>query len=149
MMVDCHTHLWECPGHLSDEFVAEANARSRGKPMDLHVPPERHWPAMRNVDKAIVFGIRAFHSGLSSPNEYIADYARAHPEKIIGFAAVDPTHDNVRETLEHALDDLKLRGVKLGPIPGCTFRLIVMSWPVSPARLASSSRECASSSHRI
>jgi uncharacterized protein len=116
MIVDCHTHLWECPGHLSDEFVAEANARSRGKPMDLHVPPERHWPAMQSVDKAIVFGIRAIHSGLSSPNEYISNYANAHPEKIIGFAAVDPAHDNVPETLEHAIDGLKLRGVKLGPI---------------------------------
>jgi uncharacterized protein len=116
MIVDCHTHLWESPGHLSQTFVDEANARSRGKPMDLHVPPERHWPAMKSVDKAIVFGIRALHSGLSSPNEYIASYAAAHQDKIIGFAAVDPTHDNVRETLTHAVDVLKLKGVKLGPI---------------------------------
>lgn len=82
----------------------------------MHVPPERHQAAMQRVDKAIVFGIRAFHSGLSSPNEYIAKYANAHPEKVIGFASVDPTHDNVQETLRHAIDDLKLRGVKLGPI---------------------------------
>ena len=71
---------------------------------------------MQNVDKAIVLGIRAFHSGLSSPNEYIAEYVQAHPEKLIGFAAVDPPHDDVGETLEHAIGDLKLRGVKLGPI---------------------------------
>jgi predicted TIM-barrel fold metal-dependent hydrolase len=35
---------------------------------------------------------------------------------LIGFAAVDPMKDNVHEILEHAIDDLKLRGVKLGPI---------------------------------
>jgi uncharacterized protein len=116
MIVDCHTHIWECPGHVSREFIAEANSRARGKPLDIHTPPERHWPATQNVDKAIVFGIRAFHSDLSSPNDYIADYIKAHPEKLIGFAAVDPTHDNVCETLEHAIGDLKLRGVKLGPI---------------------------------
>jgi uncharacterized protein len=116
MIVDCHTHIWEAPGHLSPQFIAEANARSRGKPLDLHVPPERHWRAMGNVDKAIVFGIRAFHSGLTTPNEYIADYVRAHPEKLIGFAAVDPARDDVRAVLEHAVDDLGLRGVKLGPI---------------------------------
>ncbi len=116
MIVDCHTHIQEYPGHISEEFAAEANARSRGKPVELHTPPERHWNAMANVGKAIVFGVRAFHSGLTSPNEYIADYARAHPEKLIGFAAVDPAHDDAREILEHAVDDLKLRGAKLGPI---------------------------------
>lgn len=116
MIIDCHSHIQEYPGHISEEFAAEANARSRGKPLELHAPPEHHWAAMKNVDKAIVFGLRAFHSGLTSPNEYIADYVRAHPEKLIGFAAVDPAHDNVHEVLERAIDDLKLRGVKLGPI---------------------------------
>lgn len=117
MIVDCHSHIFEYPGHISAEFAAEANARSRGKPMDLHVPPARHWEGMKNVDKAIVFGMRAFHSGIVSPNEYIADYVKLHPEKLIGFAAVDPMGgDDVHEVLGHAIDDLKLRGVKLGPI---------------------------------
>jgi hypothetical protein len=115
MLVDCHTHVWAYPGHLSEEFVAEANALARGHAMDLHVPPERHWEAMRGVDKVIVFGLRAFHSGLFTPNEYIAEYANAHPEKVIGFAGVDPAVDNVCETLDRAME-LGLRGVKLGPI---------------------------------
>lgn len=116
MIVDCHTHIFEYPGHISEEFSIEANALSRGKPINLHVPPDRHWAGMANVQKAIVFGMRAFHCGIVSPNEYIADYVKTHPEKLIGFAAVDPVRDNVRDTLEHAIDDLHLRGVKLGPI---------------------------------
>ena len=116
MIVDCHSHIFEFPGHISQEFADEANARSRGKTIRLHVPPERHWKNMANVDKSIVFGMRAFHCGITSPNEYIADYVKAHPEKLIGFAAVDPVHDDVHEILEHAVDDLRLRGVKLGPI---------------------------------
>jgi hypothetical protein len=130
MIVDCHTHIFQYPGHISEEFAAEADALSRGTPLDHHVPPERHWKGMANVDKAIVFGIRAFHSGLSSPNEYIADYVRAHPEKLIGFAAVDPVQDNVHEILEHAVDDLKLRGVKLGPIYQNIHPLDDRMWPV-------------------
>lgn len=116
MIVDCHSHIWEYPGHLTDEFVREANARARGRPMDLHVPPERHWKAMQKVDRVIVFGMRASHSGILTPNEYIADYVRQHPKKVIGFASVDPWRDQVRDTLEHAIDKLGLRGVKLGPI---------------------------------
>ena len=116
MIVDCHSHIFEYPGHVSEEFAAEANSRARGKPVCLHAPPSLHWEGMKNVDRAIVFGLRAFHCGVVSPNEYIADYVKTHPEKLIGFAAVDPMKDNVHEILEHAIDDLKLRGVKLGPI---------------------------------
>jgi uncharacterized protein len=116
MIVDCHSHVMEYPGHLSDEFVREATARGRGKPMDLHVPPERHWKAMQSVDRVIVFGMRAFHSGFVTPNEYVAEYANRHPEKVIGFASVDPLRDNVQETLDRAFDVLKLKGLKLGPI---------------------------------
>ena len=130
MIVDCHTHIFKYPGHISEEFAAEADALSRGKPLDHHVPPERHWKGMANVDKAIVFGIRAFHSGLFSPNEYIADYVNAHPEKLIGFAAVDPVEDNVQDILEHGVDDLKLRGVKLGPIYQNIHPLDDRMWPL-------------------
>ena len=115
MIVDCHSHIWEYPGHLTDGFVAEAYARARGMKLDLHVPYERHFAAMKGVGKVIVFGMRANHSGIMTPNQYIADYQDAHPDKVIGFAAVDPTCDNVRDTLEEGVK-LGLRGVKLGPI---------------------------------
>ncbi len=115
MLVDCHTHVFAYPGHLSDEFVREANARSRGFPLDLNVTPERHLAAMAGVDKVIVFGLRAIHSGICVPNSYVAEYAARHPDKIIGFGAVDPASDNVRDTLEEIVG-LGLRGVKLGPI---------------------------------
>ncbi|HSB16326.1 MAG TPA: amidohydrolase family protein [Bryobacteraceae bacterium] len=116
MIVDCHSHVFAYPGHLSDEFVREANLRSRGHPIDLNVTSDKHWKAMAGVDKVIVFGMRAFHSGIFTPNEYIAEYAALHPDKVIGFAGVDPSVDDVRETLEHAIGKLKLRGVKLGPV---------------------------------
>jgi len=116
MIVDCHTHVWEYPGHLSDAYVAEAQARARAVRLDFHTPPERHWAAMSGVDRVIVFGLRALHSGIAVPNEYVSEYVRQHPEKLIGFASVDPLYDDVRATLEHAIGELKLRGVKLGPV---------------------------------
>ena len=41
MIVDCHTHVWERPGHLSGAYAAEARARAQGVRLDFHVPPER------------------------------------------------------------------------------------------------------------
>jgi predicted TIM-barrel fold metal-dependent hydrolase len=115
LLVDCHSHVWAYPGHLSDEFVNEANARSRGHRLDLHVPPEKHLQAMAGVDKVIVFGLRAHHSGLWVPNDYIAAYAATYPEKVIGFGAIDPAVDPIEDTLDEIVS-LKLRGIKLGPI---------------------------------
>jgi predicted TIM-barrel fold metal-dependent hydrolase len=116
LIVDCHSHIFEYPGHLSEEFARQANERGRRTHLDLHTPPGKHWEAMRNVDRVVVFGLRALHSGFVVPNEYVAEYANQHPEKIIGFASVDPLHDNCAESLDHAITKLNLRGVKLGPI---------------------------------
>jgi len=95
--------------------VREANARSRGFPLDLNITPERHFQAMAAMDKAIVFGLRAAHSGLRVPNAFVAEYAALHPGKIIGFGAVDPATDDIFATLDEIVR-LGLRGLKLGPI---------------------------------
>jgi uncharacterized protein len=115
VLVDCHSHVWAYPGHISDEFVNDANAMSRGHKLDFHVPPEKHLQAMAGVDKVIVFGLRARHSGLWVPNEYISAYAASHPNKVIGFGAIDPVTDPIGETLDEIVR-LKLNGIKLGPI---------------------------------
>ena len=116
MIVDCHSHVFQYPQSFSEEFIREAQARGRSKPIDLDASPEKHWNAMQGVDRVIVFGLRASHFGHLVPNEFVADYANQHPGKVIGFAAVDPTYESVRDTLEYAVNKLKLRGVKLGPI---------------------------------
>jgi uncharacterized protein len=83
--------------------------------LDLNIPPEKHFQAMAGVDKVIVFGIRAQYSGLSVPNEYVANYQAKYPDKVIGFGAIDPGVDPIGPTLKEIVD-LKLQGVKLGPI---------------------------------
>lgn len=68
---------------------------------------------MSGVDKAIVFGLRAVHSGLSVPSAYVAQYAAGQAGKMIGFRAIDPATDDIRSTLGEIVG-LGLRGVKLG-----------------------------------
>ncbi|MCS6806819.1 MAG: amidohydrolase family protein [Acidobacteriota bacterium] len=114
MIVDCHSHVW-LREHLSDEFIADSS-RAKTSPVNFDIRPEDHWTAMGPVDKAIVFGLRAKHSGILVPNEFVAAYVREHPEKLIGFASVDPSEPGYLDILQHSVEELNLRGVKLGPI---------------------------------
>lgn len=114
MIIDCHTHIWHAD-HWGEEISAESN-RARGYEVDLTVNWSDHWQAMEVVDRAIVFGLRALHVGLVVPNDYVAEYVRQHPEKLIGFASVDPNEDGYMDELHRAFEDLHLRGLKLGPI---------------------------------
>ena len=129
MIVDCHTHLMWYPEHLARQYAEEALAsklvklkRSGGQAhaaqLNLHSydsTPETHWKASEPADKVVVFGLQARASGIWVPNELIADYVRQHPEKLVGWASVDPNDADCVEQLEHCVARLGLRGLKLGP----------------------------------
>jgi predicted TIM-barrel fold metal-dependent hydrolase len=114
MIVDCHTHIWHRE-HWGEEIALES-ARARGHAVELTVEWKDHQQAMQAVDRAIVFGLRAQHVGLVVPNDYIAEYVGQHSQKLIGFASIDPNETGYLDELRRAVEDLKLRGLKLGPI---------------------------------
>lgn len=115
MIVDCHSHIMLYPAHISETFVAEAS-RAKSEPVNLNAAPEDHWQAMAPVEYSIVFGMRAKHTGLVVPNDFVADYVKQHPEKLIGFASVDPNEPDYMDELKRATKGLGLRGLKLAPI---------------------------------
>lgn len=130
IIVDCHTHIMWYPDHVSKEYAEQALAsklvklkRSGGEAyvgrLDLHSydsTPEMHWEASKAADKVVVFGLQAKHSGIWIPNEIIADYVKLHPEKMEGWASVDPSQPGYMDEFDHCIDTLKLKGLKLGPI---------------------------------
>jgi hypothetical protein len=130
VIVDCHTHLMWYPDHVGQQYAEEALASKLVKlkysggqaysaNLDLHVydsKPETHWEVSKTADKVVVFGLQAKATGLWVPNEVIADYVKQHPEKLQGWAAVDPTQPDAVEQLEYCVKYLGLRGLKLGPV---------------------------------
>jgi len=108
---DCHTHV-AAPEHFDASFL-EAMDRAWG-PWTGTL--ESHWAAMASVDRAVVLAFDAPASGYVVPNEYVAGYVAQHPEKLVGFASVDPNREDALERLVHAVDDLGLRGLKTGPV---------------------------------
>ncbi|MEN6604312.1 MAG: amidohydrolase family protein [Bryobacteraceae bacterium] len=114
MIVDCHTHLWKAE-HWSEQMTKEAEI-ARGGPADVNVHEEDHWKAMQAVDRAIVLGFRASHVGLVVPNQVIAAYVAQHPEKLIGFASVDPHEPDYLDELHRCFEQWRFKGLKLAPI---------------------------------
>jgi predicted TIM-barrel fold metal-dependent hydrolase len=115
MIADVHTHAFRYPAHIADSFLREAEI-ARGRPMNLNIAWEDYRAAMEPVDKAIVFGLKARHVGIVVPDDFIAEFVQNDPEKLIGFCCVDPNESTYREDFEHALDDLRLAGIKLAPM---------------------------------
>ncbi len=115
MLVDCHTHIWLADTQLTPEFCREAQLM-RTEPVDLTCSPDDHWAAMSGVDRVIVLAFESEHLGLHITNDFVADYCRRAPEKLVGFAAVDPHWADPVGELERARQDLGLVGLKMSPI---------------------------------
>jgi predicted TIM-barrel fold metal-dependent hydrolase len=129
MIIDVHTHLMWYPDHIGERFAREALASKLVKlrmsggaayagSLDLHAydsTPELHWKASTTADRVVVFGLQARATDVWVPNELVASYVAEHPDKLIGWASIDPSQPDAIEQLEHAVEGLGLRGVKVGP----------------------------------
>lgn len=130
MIVDVHTHLMWYPEHISEQFAAEALASKRVKlaqsgglaygasRLDLHsydARPAEHWAASATADRVVVFGLQARATGVWVPNDVVAAHVASHPDKLVGWASVDPNDPSCLTELDRCVHDLGLRGLKVGP----------------------------------
>ena len=111
---DCHTHI-SGPDHLSQEFRDQGDGAWGSLRLDR--PLEEHWSAMAGVDRAIVLGFRAAASGWVIPNEFIAEYVRQHPEKLVGFAGIDLADPSAVEEVDGP-SSWACAGSRSGPLSG-------------------------------
>ena len=114
MIIDCHTHIG-AREHFSPTFIAEM-VRAWG---EIRWPEDDvgdHRKAMAGADRAIVVAMDAPAVGMVVPNEYVSAYAETQPDKLIGFASVDPNRPDALDRLTFAVEELGLRGLKVGPI---------------------------------
>lgn len=114
-MQNIHAHTWDQTLHLQAATVREADL-SRGYPLDLTVGFDAFMADMARFDRVVVFGMKARRTGYWVPDEYVAKFVAGAPHKMVGFAACDPTQGGYMDELVHAVEDLGLAGLKLGPI---------------------------------
>jgi len=116
MIVDCHVNIWN-EEHLTPLYEQQIGRVRPGGAPGLRADADTLYRAMAAADKAIVFPLRYGDSaGIESDDETCAGCVAKYPDKFVGFAYVDPRCSDCMELLEHAVEDLGLRGVKFGPI---------------------------------
>lgn len=111
MIVDVHVHP---PKQIETQAEAELSKPGyRGdKQYKTNVGWEEFQRDMAVVDKLILLDVAR---GSHSRNDEIARFARMWPEKVIPFAAVDPTDPGAMQELERCVEDLGMKGIKISP----------------------------------
>ncbi len=117
-IVDVHSHTWRFPEDFNDDFRRQAKRAKAGVEMDLTVRWEDYERLSVPDVTTIVFGGKARLSGLWVDDAYVAKYVSAHPEKLIGFLAVDPAQEGWERELRVGHQELGLAGIKLMPMYG-------------------------------
>lgn len=113
MIVDCHTHIWETPQQLG-KGSAEYLRRQTGN-ANMLAQLQDHFLACDCVDKTFVLGFISGFLGAAIPNRLIVDHVQSHPEKLIGFAGLDPLAGGVMEHLAEIAAQPEFRGITLSP----------------------------------
>lgn len=72
------------------------------------------------IDRAVVAPLKPREYAFGPANQRIAEAIKQHPDRLIGFARVDPwQRAQARQELEHAVHDLGLQGVFVHPWEEC------------------------------
>ncbi|MEM9414103.1 MAG: amidohydrolase family protein [Planctomycetota bacterium] len=114
MIVDLHTRMWNTTDQLGRPVAAQMRRR-RVEAWDDHTAdPEGHHEAMKPVDRAVVLGFESKALGGHISHEQVAGYVARDPDKLLGFAGIDPKASDPVESLENAIA-LGLVGVVVSP----------------------------------
>ena len=126
MIVDVHTHIWQSPDQLGRLDLGNSSSARRKRPPRINgaksawrvVPaadPDHHWAESGTVDKSIVLGFKSRYLSAEIPNHFVAQYVNRFPQKLIGFAGIDPTEKSAPQEVIIAREELRLRGITVSP----------------------------------
>ncbi len=101
MIVDAYNNVWQ-------SVEAGASSYLTGETQSVEM-------MLREMDQAGVDMAVGCSLGQKIDNEYLAEVTRRYPDRIIGFAEVDPRHPGAIPLLRRCVQEFGLRGLKLHP----------------------------------
>ncbi len=118
MIVDCFTHTWESVAQLGRCVpVTDGRPRAGGRFSDwANAGMSRHLLAADPVDYTFLLGFRSHHLEAHITNDHVSAYLKRHPDRLLGFAGVDPSQSKEAiAELHRARDELGMVGVSIAP----------------------------------
>lgn len=108
-MIDIHTH----PCQLLDEFAFDIFNTTGEIPQKTL---DAYFTAIQGVSKAVILAFIAPQSKIFVSNEFVSQFIRHAPDRLIGFACVNPKSPNALENLKTVVKEYGFAGVKLAPL---------------------------------
>ncbi len=139
MIVDCHVHTWRYPEHFNKPAMLNNQPERRWNWPDekfkmlLDQPIDAYLSLMEGVvDRGIIVGQSAKNtSGVDIPNDYLAETARQHSDKLSWCCCVDPTQPGAADEVERCVKEQGAIGVgELNPIQWQAYANDPRTYPV-------------------
>ena len=111
MIVDCHSHIWTAKSRLGEA----QNFLCLGGPEVNDASAESHYASASPADFTFVLGFISNLLNAEIANDEIKSYVASHPDRLIGFAGIDPTDQNCLENLRRFHEDPAFAGLTLSP----------------------------------
>ena len=162
MIIDVHSHSPQYRGAVPAERRKINPAWRPDRSVSSVYNWEEYLEEQAPADVAIVFGV-AWYPGDSTGgvngvdessdmpgnvNDKTAAFAKAYPERLIGFMSLHPHDPHALDELARCKDDLGLRGIKLGRIIRYFIRWNRASWPSMNGRSNTACRFSFTKAHR-
>lgn len=119
MVIDLHAHAAFLQEISKDPKQVEFRREH------LYLYKQHVWPTelfitqldAAGIDKAVILpeDLTTKAGGTVVSNEEIRQLVDLQPDRLIGFASIDPNRKDAVDLLAHAFDELKLSGLKLNP----------------------------------
>ena len=114
MIIDAHAHIY--PAKIAAKAVAGVGEFYSGLVMHLDGTVETliKTGAEAGIEKFIVQSVATNPAQVESINNFISGSVKEYPDKLIGFAAIHPDHEDIEKEMDRAVS-LGLKGVKIHP----------------------------------
>lgn len=114
MIIDAHAHIFP-------EKIAAKAAVGIGDFYDIPMDCDGTLDMLlrlsdeANVDICIVQSVATVPHQVESINNFIAESVAAHPDRLIGFAAMHPDYEHIEAEIKRCVEELDMKGIKLHP----------------------------------
>ena len=115
LIFDCHVNIHNDSQYKNLYFAQQGRVRT-GQ-IQAKTDADSIYTNMEKVEKAIIFSPKYLTSiGIDGSDSVVAAAVQKFPDKFVGFAYVDPREADYMEQLRHSICNLRLKGLKYGPI---------------------------------